>query len=128
VNDFIQAYRKYAQFTGRSDRKEFWYYVLFYLIVSAILSVVDGTFFGGAIGRDGTSITPLTSVFGLVSLIPGIAVSVRRLHDTGRSGWWYLLWFIPLIGWIVLLIWYCQKGHAEPNGYGDAPEGSRSGG
>jgi uncharacterized membrane protein YhaH (DUF805 family) len=128
MNDFIQPYLKYAQFTGRSDRKEFWYYVLFYLIVSAILSVIDGTIFPSAIGADGMSIDPLTSIFGLISLIPGIAVSVRRLHDTGRSGWWYLLWFIPLIGWIFLLIWYCQKGHPEQNAYGDAPEGSRSGG
>lgn len=121
MNDFIIPYKRYAEFAGRSDRKEFWYYVLFYVIVSAILSIVDRTLFFGAMEADGTALNPLTSIFALASLIPTIAVSVRRLHDTGRSGWWVLLWLVPLVGWIPLLIWYCQKGHAEPNGYGEAP-------
>jgi uncharacterized membrane protein YhaH (DUF805 family) len=128
MENFIIPYKRFADFGGRSDRKEFWYYVLFYVIVSAILSVIDSTFFAGAIGSDGTSIDPLTTIFGLLSLIPNISVSVRRLHDTGRSGWLFLLWFIPLVGWLLLLIWYCQKGNPEPNPYGEAPEGTRSAG
>ena len=127
MNDFILAYKKYAQFQGRSGRKEFWYFVLFYIIVSAILSVIDGLVFGGAGGAMSSggftaqSYSPLSSVFGLASLIPGIAVSVRRLHDTGRSGFWYFLWLLPIIGWIILLIWYCQKSQPDTNAYGAPP-------
>ncbi len=125
MNDFIIPYRRYVDFEGRSSRKEFWYFVLFYLIVSAVLTILDRTFFSSALGTDGSVIDPLTSIFGIVSLIPNISVSVRRLHDTGRSGWWVLLWLIPLVGWIPLLIWYCQKGHPVANAFGEAPEGSR---
>jgi uncharacterized membrane protein YhaH (DUF805 family) len=127
VNDFILAYKKYAQFNGRSGRKEFWFYVLFYLVVSAILSVIDGLVFGsagGAMSSGGLtaqSYSPLASIFGLVSLVPGIAVSVRRLHDTGKSGWFYLLWLLPIIGWIILLVFYCQKSEPETNAYGAPP-------
>jgi len=127
MNEFIIPYRRYVDFEGRSSRKEFWYFVLFYLIVSAVLTILDRTFFSSALGTDGSAIDPLTSIFGILSLIPNISVSVRRLHDTGRSGWWILLWLIPLVGWIPLVIWYCQKGHPAPNAYGEAPEGSRAG-
>jgi uncharacterized membrane protein YhaH (DUF805 family) len=125
MNDFIIPYRRYVDFEGRSSRKEFWYFVLFYLIVSAVLTILDRTFFSSALGTNGSAIDPLTSIFGIVSLIPNLSVSVRRLHDTGRSGWWVLLWLIPLVGWIPLLIWYCQKGHPAANAFGEAPEGSR---
>lgn len=128
MKDFIIPYHRYVDFAGRSDRREFWYFVLFYLIVSAVLSVIDMTLFPNVMGQDGAALQPLASIFGLVSLIPNISVSVRRLHDTGRSGWWILLWFIPLLGWIPLLIWYCQKGHPEANAYGEAPSGSRDAG
>lgn len=120
----IAPYRRYFDFQGRSDRKEFWLYVAFYLIVSAVLTVIDQTAFPNVLGEDGQAVQPLTAIFGLISLIPNISVSVRRLHDTGRSGWWYLLWFIPIVGWIILLIWYCQKGQSEPNAYGAPPSGS----
>lgn len=132
MNDFIKPYLKYAQFTGRSDRKEFWYFCLFYILVSAILSVIDGVAFGGGVhgvigqGFDYSSSGPLATIFGIASFIPGIAVSVRRLHDTNRSGWLYLLWLIPIIGWILLLIWYCQKGQPTANAHGEPPEGSRA--
>jgi len=131
MNDFLVAYRRYAQFEGRSDRKEFWYYVLFYVIVSAILSVIDNVLFGGrTFEASGTNWSahadgPLTSIFGLASLIPSISVSVRRLHDIAKSGWWVLLWFIPLVGWIFLLIWYCKKGDPVANAYGEPPVGSQ---
>lgn len=131
VNDFLAAYKRYAQFEGRSDRKEFWYFVLFYVIVSAILSVIDSMLFGHTttVTDSGFSMTsnftPLSGIFGLASLIPGIAVSVRRLHDINKSGWFYLFWFIPLIGWIFLLIWYCKKGDPVANTHGEPPVGSQ---
>ena len=132
MKDFLKAYTRYAEFEGRSDRKEFWYYVLFYVLVSAILQVIDATIFGGQHtfasggGWNGAyEFQPLTSIFGLASLIPSISVSVRRLHDTGRSGWWVLLWLLPIVGWIILLIWYCQRGKPESNAYGEPPEGSQ---
>jgi uncharacterized membrane protein YhaH (DUF805 family) len=137
VNDFVVAYRRYAEFEGRSDRKEFWYYVLFYVIVSAILSVLDQTFFGGSMFyRDGLigngygnwsvdTDGPLVSIFSLASLIPTISVSVRRLHDINKSGWFFLFWFIPIVGWIFLLIWYCLKGEPVSNRFGEPPVGSQ---
>lgn len=133
MKDFLKAYTRYAQFEGRSDRKEFWYYVLFYLIAGAVLSVLDSLFFGHTTTVTGEdfymqsrmSFQPLSAIFGLVSLIPSISVSVRRLHDTGKSGWLYLLWLVPIIGWILLLIWYCEKGDANANAHGEPPEGSR---
>lgn len=150
MKDFLKAYTRYAQFEGRSDRKEFWYYVIFYLVVSGILSIIDETVFGGRTlgwsghywGNDAWDWTwhsgwvggwnwsihddgPLTSIFSLISLIPSISVSVRRLHDTNRSGWHFLFWLLPIVGWIFLLIWYSQKGDPVSNAYGEPPVGSQ---
>jgi uncharacterized membrane protein YhaH (DUF805 family) len=150
VEEFIKPYRRYAQFEGRSDRKEFWYYVLFYLIVGAILSVVDQTLFGGRMidfgGNDwgqshwdgdwswtwgwgwGWGVDhkgPLGSIFSLISLIPSISVSVRRLHDINKSGWYFLFWLIPFVGWIFLLVWYSRRGDPVSNAYGEPPVGSQ---
>lgn len=132
MEDFIKPYRRYAQFEGRSDRKEFWYYVIFYVVVSCILSALDGLLFGGhytIVSDQGWQVTydrdVLAGLFNLVSLIPWIALQVRRLHDTNKSGWLVLFWWIPIIGWLLLLIWYCEKGDAASNAHGEAPEGSR---
>ncbi len=132
MEDFIKPYRRYAQFEGRSDRKEFWYYVIFYVVVSCILSVLDGLLFGGnytIVSDQGWRMSydrdVLGGLFNLVSLIPWIALQVRRLHDTNKSGWLVLFWWIPIIGWLLLLIWYCEKGDAASNVHGEAPEGSR---
>ncbi len=126
MNDFIIPYRRYVDFSGRSDRKEFWYYLLFYVIVAAMLSVVDRTLFPHTLDGDGDYLQPLTSIFAIGSLVPSIAVSIRRMHDTGRSGWWVLIWLIPIIGWIWALVLCAQKGQPEPNAYGEPPEGSRA--
>lgn len=131
MNDFIKPYLKYAQFNGRADRKEFWYFVLFYIVVMAILSILDGMLFGGAqtySGDNGLSYSssgPLAAVFGIGSFIPFLAAAVRRLHDTGKTGWWILLGLIPLIGTIILIVFYAQKGQAEANAHGEPPQGSR---
>jgi uncharacterized membrane protein YhaH (DUF805 family) len=132
MNDFILPYKKYAQFTGRSDRKEFWYFVLFYFVAAAILSVIDGMVFGAGravIGNDGldfSSSGPLAGIFAIGSFIPMLAAAIRRLHDTGKTGWWVLLGMIPLIGIIILIVFYAQKGQPEANAHGEPPEGSRA--
>jgi uncharacterized membrane protein YhaH (DUF805 family) len=63
-------------------------------------------------------------LFGLATFLPGLAVTARRLHDIGRSGWWMLLWLVPLVGWIVLIVWYCQPGQPGTNQYGPNPLGA----
>ncbi|SMF18121.1 Uncharacterized membrane protein YhaH, DUF805 family [Alteromonadaceae bacterium Bs31] len=111
MNYFIDAFKKYADFSGRSRRKEYWMFVLFYLIIYIALIVVDsvlGTMF-------------LALIFSLVLLVPSISIAARRLHDTGRSGWWQLIALIPLIGTIVLIVFLAQDSHAE-NSYGPCPK------
>jgi uncharacterized membrane protein YhaH (DUF805 family) len=132
MNDFIKPYFKYAQFSGRADRKEFWYFVLFYILVAGVLSIVDGLIFGGrALYSDGgfssSSSGPLQAVFTLGSFIPLLAVTFRRLHDIGKTAWWIFLGLIPLVGTIILIIWYARKGDPAPNAYGEVPEGSQPG-
>ena len=109
------ALRNYATFAGRARRSEFWFFYLFLLLCQVGASMVDGV-------ADGAGL-----VSGLISLalfLPMLAVGVRRLHDTGRSGWWMLVGLVPLIGWIFVLIWYCRQGEAGPNRFGADPKGS----
>ena len=110
---------KYATFEGRSRRSEYWYFTLLSVILSIAAQVIGGG------GRNGGLITLLLlGVLCLVSLallIPGIAVSVRRLHDTGRSGWFLLIALIPLVGGILLLVWMCSRGTEGPNRFGADP-------
>ena len=91
---FLVALRKYAVFEGRAQRSEYWFYVLFILIIALVLGFISGVI--------GTMF--LVYVFDLAILVPSIAVATRRLHDTGRSGWWQLIYFIPLIGAIVMIV------------------------
>ena len=106
---------KYATFAGRACRSEFWYWTLFTIIVSIILSFVDAGLF--ASNQYGV----LGLIFSLAVFIPGLAVTVRRLHDINRSGWWILIILIPLIGVLVLLYWEVSKGTEGTNEYGDNP-------
>ena len=108
---FIGALKKYVDFTGRARRKEFWMYMLFYFIFYAIAAVIDVTL--------GTMI--FSTVLALGLFLPTIAISARRLHDTGRSGWWQLIGLIPLIGAIVLLVFYVLDSLGE-NEYGANPK------
>lgn len=101
----------YADFTGRATRKEYWMYILFYIIFYIVLSIIDASL--GIVG--------LSTLFSLALLVPSISIVARRLHDTGRSGWWQLLGLIPLIGGIVLLIFLVQDSH-EDNNYGPNPK------
>lgn len=119
MNWYLQVLKKYAVFNGRARRSEYWYFVLFNLIVSIVLGIVDGIT-GGYSPEAGIGL--LGGIYTLAVLIPSIAVSVRRLHDTERSGWWLLIAFIPLIGAIVLLVFMVQDSKPGSNKYGENPK------
>lgn len=146
------VFSKYFQFSGRSRRSEYWYFVLFTIIVGIVLSIADAAVFTSGLKDTG----PLGSLFTLATLIPGIAVSVRRLHDINRTGWWILPLYVLLIPMmffffsasasvgsaasgvtpmlsvifalaflgfaILLLVWACTNGTAGPNKYGPDPK------
>ncbi|GAA0955032.1 DUF805 domain-containing protein [Kribbella koreensis] len=115
---FTDVIKKYAEFSGRARRQEFWMFVLFSWIISIVLNVIDrilGT-------TNGTGSGLLASIFSLAILIPSLAVAARRLHDTGRSGYWLFLIFAIVIGWIILLVFYIQEGNAGDNQYGPDPK------
>ena len=116
---FFGAYKKYAVFSGRARRKEYWFFILFLTIALFLLAIVDGI-----IGTwDPTSDLGLfTLIFALGSTLPSIAVSVRRLHDTDRSGYWYLIQLIPLIGGIVFLVFCCLDSSPGQNRFGANPK------
>ena len=122
--------RKYASFSGRARRKEYWMFFLVYALLSgSITAVVMGLdwvvdFVTRGRWADSFSLEAgLTlGVFALVHLLPSIAVTVRRLHDTGRSGWWILLSFIPIIGALVLLYFMVISGEPQDNAYGPNPK------
>lgn len=105
---------RYIDFNTRSSRSEYWFWVLFVILLSIVAGVIDSIIFDAPI---------LRSLVTLGLLIPGIAVGVRRLHDIDRSGWWYLIALIPLIGALVLIYWFVQPGTAGRNEYGDNPLG-----
>lgn len=106
------CFAKYVDFNGRARRSEYWYFVLFNFIVSLVAGFIDGALGLGFLGL----------VAGLALLLPGIAVSIRRLHDIGKSGWWVLIALIPLVGWIILIVFACQAGTAGSNAYGEDPK------
>ena len=119
MNWVMKALKQYADFNGRSQRTEYWLFVLFCLVVSIVLAIVDrgiGTYSAAA------GVGLLGGIFSLAVLLPGIGVSVRRLHDTSRSGWWLLIALIPLIGEIVLLVFMVQDSSTGTNAYGPSPK------
>ncbi|MDD5995854.1 MAG: DUF805 domain-containing protein [Bacteroidales bacterium] len=113
----------YANFSGRARRREFWLFHLFYMIISIILGFVLGIV-GVILGLSETMISIPIYVLGLALFIPSIAVAVRRLHDTGKSGWYYLVGLIPFIGALVLLYWFVTEGTEGSNEYGENPKKS----
>ena len=116
---YFTVLRKYAEFDGRSRRKEYWMYQLFNLVVVMILYASD---IFAAIYDTGLGVGVLTIGYSLAVIVPGLAVKVRRLHDTGRSGWWLLVGFIPVIGAIALFVFMVSEGDAGSNEYGDDPK------
>ena len=109
------GFSNYVNFNGRSLRSAYWYWALFSVIATIILAIIDAKVIGASVTQ---------GLFGLATLLPGIAVSVRRLHDTDRSGWWLLIGLIPLIGPILLIVWMAGEGTAGANRFGPpAPTG-----
>lgn len=112
VQSVSAALGNYVNFSGRARRPEYWYFSLFLFLVSIVLALID------VFVLKMPDYTPLSSVFSLAMLLPGVGVSIRRLHDIGRTGWWLLIAFIPLIGIIVLIYWACQPSEPQANAYG----------
>jgi len=104
---FIDALKKYADFNGRARRTQYWMFVLIYMVINIILAVL---------GMD-----IISMIVGLALLVPSISIGTRRLHDTGRSGWWQLIYLVPLIGLIVMIVFLAQDSH-DDNDYGVNPK------
>ncbi|HUF12280.1 MAG TPA: DUF805 domain-containing protein [Longimicrobiales bacterium] len=110
---YLKVLRDYAKFDGRAHRQEYWMFFLINLLIMVGISIVESVL--GSFGIVGI-------IYGLAVLIPGLAVGVRRLHDTGRSGWWLLIGLIPVIGVIVLLVFLVQDSEPGPNQFGPNPK------
>jgi len=135
---YIKVLKNYANFKGRARRKEYWMFVLInfiiyiaFMILIIIIEVISGVIYVSDLKIIITSlmtlftVTPFSvilSLYVLAILVPSLAVSVRRLHDIGKSGWFILISFIPIVGTIILLVWVCQEGMPEANEYGENPK------
>ncbi len=119
MNWYLAALKKYAVFSGRARRMEYWMFALFNFIISIALYVIDGLITGFSLE---THSSILQTIYGLAVLLPSLAVGVRRLHDTGRSGWWLLIALVPIIGVIVIIIFTVQDSQPGANQYGPNPK------
>lgn len=117
-NNFITVMKRFADFQGRATRSEYWYFILAVLIISIVVGIVEGA----TGGSQGSGSGVLGTLISLIFVVPGLAVSVRRLHDTGRSGWWILIQVIPIIGFIVLLVFTVSDSEVGDNPYGPNPK------
>lgn len=106
------VFSQYVGFKGRARRSEYWWFALFNIIVGVVISLIVRL----------TGWNFLSILYSLAVLLPGIAVAVRRLHDIGKSGWFYLFAFIPLVGSIILLVWFCKDSEPGANAYGPNPK------
>lgn len=105
--------QNYCNFSGRASRSEFWWYQLFYFILGAIVSILL------CWSENGAQI--VSYLIGLALFLPSLGLAVRRLHDIGKSGWWVFISFIPLVGGIILIVWWCKDSQMQPNEYGPVP-------
>lgn len=125
MNWYLVALKKYAVFAGRARRKEFWFFMLFNTLITVALAMID--MWTGTYDED-VGLGVLSGLYAVAMIVPSIAVTVRRLHDTDRSGWWYLLLFIPVIGVLVILVFMLLDGTPGSNRFGPNPkEGSSPG-
>lgn len=113
------VFSKYATFTGRARRSEYWWFYLFYVVVLIAAVVLDNLL---NITFDYSFYGPIYCIAGLVFVLPFLAVSIRRLHDIGKSGWNILWGIIPIIGFIVLLVWAVTDSQTGSNKYGESPK------
>jgi uncharacterized membrane protein YhaH (DUF805 family) len=118
---FVEAIQSglnnYVNFSGRASRSELWFWILFSILASVVASVIGGILVN-IVGSAGSLVSLIVSL-GLI--LPGLAVEVRRLHDIDKSGWWVLISVVPLVGIILLLIWFCTEGTRGPNRFGSNP-------
>ena len=112
MGSYVAVLKKYAVFSGRSGRQEYWMFILVHLVVSVVISAVD--LIAGGPGF-------LGSIYGLAVLLPSIGVAIRRLHDTGRSAWWLLIGLIPVLGPIALIVFFAIGSESRANRYGPMP-------
>lgn len=117
----LMPLKRYADFSGRSRRKEYWMFLLGVIIAAVILSIVEGVL--GLQGMVGGVYGPLTLLLILGIIIPSIAVQVRRFHDQDKSGWFVLLGFIPIVGGLIVLVFMLLEGTKGPNRFGPDPKG-----
>ena len=113
----LMPLKRYADFSGRSRRKEYWMFYLMIILVYIVLALI-----GSALGEQVTAI--LIGIFALGIIIPAIAVQVRRFHDQDKSGWFVLLGLIPFVGGLIVLVFMCLEGTRGPNQYGPDPKGA----
>lgn len=116
---YVAVLRKYAVFEGRARRKEYWMFCLFNLIASCAFATID-VVTGGFNRQYGLGL--FSALYSLAVIVPSIAVSVRRLHDTDRSGWWLLVGLVPCLGAIVLIVFFVQGGTPGQNRFGADPK------
>lgn len=113
MNWYMEVMKKYVVFSGRACRTEYWMFFLFNFVITFVLGILEGLFnIRGVLG----------ALYSLAVLLPGIAVSIRRLHDIGRSGWWLWISLIPLVGLVVIIIFMVQDSQPGENAYGPNPK------
>jgi len=127
MNWYFEVLKKYAVFEGRARRKEYWFFQLFQIIVTMVLAIIGALLISVNSGLEHAGsglvfVDVLIVLYGLATLLPGLAVLVRRLHDTNRSGWMIFLGLIPLVGGIILLVFAVEDGTPGPNQYGPDPK------
>jgi len=123
MNWYLKVLKNYVNFSGRARRKEFWFFFLFNTLIFFILGFVELFLFGsGDFNPSSPPALIITNIYSLGVLIPTLAVSVRRLHDTGKSGWWLLISLVPVAGFLVLLVFYFIEGDSGTNKYGPDPK------
>ena len=121
MNWYLEVLRKYAVFDGRARRKEYWMFALFNIIIILALGLVEGLLGIGDLGGSGYG--PLSLIYSLGIILPSVGVAIRRLHDTGRSGWWLLITLIPILGGLVVLVFMILDSQPGSNQYGPNPKG-----
>ena len=112
VNYYTRAFQNYVNFSGRDSRKQYWMFVLGNIIVSFVLGII-----GSILGKDVSNI--ISFIYSLAILLPSTGMAVRRLHDIGKSGWFFLVVLIPLVGAFILIFFLIKEGDPAPNEYGD---------
>lgn len=118
---YLLALQRYGQFSGRANRSEYWYFLLFHLLFLITAVILDNVL---GLAFTGTAYGIIYVVYSLVFIVPGLAVTVRRLHDIGKSGWYVLIGMIPLIGGIWMIVLLAGKGTTGENKYGPDPNGT----